>query len=426
MSALSAGASGIDGTGVNAPDAPVLVAPRLAPPPREVTAAALARGLASAQRLIGPVSLLFALALMIEVAVRSGDVAELVALVVWWTPIFVTGVVLAARPSVPLALVTLVVGLVAGTGFVATMVQSYTVEQSHGLFLVEAPAWALMFIGALRPVAVDGIMWVLTGFFAGTAALALGHSIAGENFAFSPDRLIDATIIAVAYAVIAIGGRRRRDRLPQLPDAALVSRRQNATRQRERAASALMHDTVLASLTLIARGDARLDERVRQGIRRDLDAVAQASATSVGVVSAAPVEGSLTARMLVIVDDLRWRGLRVDLTGAESVADAPVLSDAAVEAVLAAMSAALENVLNHAGTDRAEVTVGLTPRAFTVLVVDGGLGFEPQAVASDRLGVRESIHGRLARVGGVARVWSNSSGTTVMLSVPFAPIGQPS
>lgn len=392
---------------------------RPAPPPREVTARALVRGLASAQRVIGPVSLMLALALMVEVALRSGDGEAFGALVLWWAPAFAAAVVLMLRPSVPTATITVVVGLITGTGFVATMLQAYTDEQSRGLFLIESLAWALMFIGAVRPRAADGILWVAVGLAAGTAALAAGHALAGRPLALSPDRLVDAVIMAIAYAVIALGGRRRRDRVPELPDAALLSRRQNAARQRERAAAALVHDTVLASLTLLERSDARIDDRVRQGIRRDLDAVAHASATSVGVVSAAAVEGSLTARMLTIVDDLRWRGLRVDLSGAESLATPAGIGAAAAEAVLAATSAALENVLRHAGTDRAEVTVGRTAQSLTVLVVDSGLGFDVDAVPADRLGLRESIHGRLARVGGTARIWSNDTGTTVMLSVPI-------
>ncbi len=394
---------------------------RAAPPPREVTATALVLGLAAAQRLIGPASLVLALALMMEVAVRSGGVGDLVALVAWWSPAFVVSVVLAIWPTVTVARITVVVGAIAGTGFVATILQSYTAEQSRGLFVVESLAWALMFIGAVRPTATSGVLWVLVGLGAGTLSLIAGYIVAGRPLALSPDRLVDALIMAAAYAVIAIGGRRRRDRVPELPDAALQSRQQHASRRREQAASALVHDTVLASLTLLERSDARLDDRVRQGIRRDLDAVAHASATSVGVVSAAAVEGSLAARMLAIVDDLRWRGLRVDLTGAEGFAAGPVVPDASAEAVLAALSAALDNVVRHADTERVEVTVGRTARALTVLVIDGGRGFDAEAVSADRLGLRESIHGRLERVGGTARVWSNESGTTVMLSVPIEP-----
>lgn len=393
---------------------------RSAPPPREVTAGALVHGLASAQRLIGIAALVLSFTLLIEVAVRSGDVSVLGALAIWWMPAFAIAIVLAARPTSAWAVATVVVGLIAGTGFVATILQLLTAEQTRGLFLVEALAWSLLFVGAVTPRATNGMLWVAVGFIAGTVSLVAGHLIANREVQLSPDRLTDAVIMIVAYAVIAIGVRRRRNRLPELPSAELASRRQAAARHRERAAAALVHDTVLGSLTVLERGGMVLDERVRQGIRRDLDAVASARATSIGVVSAAPFEGSFAARILSVVDELRWKGLRVDLSGTEVVAGENVVDDPAREAILGAMAAALDNVRMHAGTDRAEVTIGTTERALTIMVVDGGVGFDEQSVPADRLGLRESIRGRLERVGGLARIWSNSSGTTVMLSVPLS------
>lgn len=73
----------------------------------------------------------------------------------------------------------------------------------------------------------------------------------------------------------------------------------------------------------------------------------------------------------------------------------------------------------HAGTGRAELVIGQRDDAIAVLIVDGGRGFDPAAVALDRLGLRESIDGRIRAVGGTARVWSGDEGTTVMLRVPL-------
>ena len=56
------------------------------------------------------------------------------------------------------------------------------------------------------------------------------------------------------------------------------------------------------------------------------------------------------------------------------------------------------------------------------MVVDGGRGFDPATVPADRLGLRQSVVGRVERVGGSARVWSGATGTTVLLSVPAAPV----
>ncbi|WAB85186.1 hypothetical protein OVN20_06475 [Microcella daejeonensis] len=84
---------------------------------------------------------------------------------------------------------------------------------------------------------------------------------------------------------------------------------------------------------------------------------------------------------------------------------------------MGATRAALDNVVAHAGTDRAEVVVGVRDGTLAVLVVDDGRGFD--AVDADRLGVRGSIRSRIEGVGGTVRLWSGAEGTTVMMSVPL-------
>ena len=54
-----------------------------------------------------------------------------------------------------------------------------------------------------------------------------------------------------------------------------------------------------------------------------------------------------------------------------------------------------------------------------VFVRDRGKGFDVDAVPDDRLGLRESVHARMARVGGSARVRSElGEGTEVALTLP--------
>jgi len=52
-------------------------------------------------------------------------------------------------------------------------------------------------------------------------------------------------------------------------------------------------------------------------------------------------------------------------------------------------------------------------------VRDRGAGFDPAAVPPDRLGVRESIIGRMERHGGSAKVRSDADGTEVRLRLPL-------
>jgi signal transduction histidine kinase len=94
------------------------------------------------------------------------------------------------------------------------------------------------------------------------------------------------------------------------------------------------------------------------------------------------------------------------------------MSSSARHALLGATRAALDNVVEHAGTDRAELVAGARGDAVSVLVVDDGLGFSAEEVGDDRLGLRTSVTQRIERVGGTVRVWSGPEGTTVMLTVP--------
>jgi signal transduction histidine kinase len=55
----------------------------------------------------------------------------------------------------------------------------------------------------------------------------------------------------------------------------------------------------------------------------------------------------------------------------------------------------------------------------SVFVRDRGAGFDPAAVPPDRRGLRDSVSGRLARLGGTAEVRSApGEGTEVELVLP--------
>jgi signal transduction histidine kinase len=59
------------------------------------------------------------------------------------------------------------------------------------------------------------------------------------------------------------------------------------------------------------------------------------------------------------------------------------------------------------------------PDKLEVAVRDRGKGFDPDSVPGDRKGLAESIHGRMSRHGGTARVNSApGEGTKVTLTLP--------
>lgn len=86
------------------------------------------------------------------------------------------------------------------------------------------------------------------------------------------------------------------------------------------------------------------------------------------------------------------------------------------ESLVAAAREAILNALRHAGP--ASVYVESTEEEDAVFVRDRGEGFDLDGIGEDRLGVRESIIGRMKRAGGSARIRSTSRGTEVQLRQP--------
>ncbi len=93
--------------------------------------------------------------------------------------------------------------------------------------------------------------------------------------------------------------------------------------------------------------------------------------------------------------------------------------DDAVEALARATREAVVNAAKHAGVASVDLYTEVTADAVTVYVRDRGAGFEPDRVPEDRRGLRDSVVGRLQRVGGTATVHTApGAGTEVELVLP--------
>ena len=101
-------------------------------------------------------------------------------------------------------------------------------------------------------------------------------------------------------------------------------------------------------------------------------------------------------------------------------AAATVLAAAVLAAALGqATREAVVNAAKHSGAGEVALYTEVTPSALTVFVRDRGTGFDPARVPQDRRGLRDSVVGRLQRVGGTAVVHSNpGEGTEVELTLP--------
>jgi signal transduction histidine kinase len=185
---------------------------------------------------------------------------------------------------------------------------------------------------------------------------------------------------------------------------ALSEERAERIRSQERAdIAAHLHDSVLQTLALIQRnaGSPREVARLARGQERELRTLLYATPTASGQLSeqlrcaAAEVEDSYAISVEVVV-----------------VGDAPL--DDGLRAVVAASREALVNAAKHSGVTTVSLYAEVEDDAVSVFVKDRGAGFDPDAVADDRQGVRGSILGRIERHGGKARVTSNpGEGTEV-------------
>ncbi|SDO35102.1 ATP-binding protein [Geodermatophilus sp. DSM 45219] len=182
-------------------------------------------------------------------------------------------------------------------------------------------------------------------------------------------------------------------------------------RSEERAAvAAHLHDSVLQTLALIQRhaDDATAVSRLARSQERELrtwlyePAVAAGGGTWAslvsGVVAEVEADHALTVESVV-------------------VGDAPL--DDALAALGAATREALVNAAKHSGAAVADLYTEVGPQRVAVFVRDRGAGFDPATVPGDRRGLRDSVTGRLTRLGGTATVRSApGEGTEVELCLP--------
>ncbi len=188
-----------------------------------------------------------------------------------------------------------------------------------------------------------------------------------------------------------------------------------ARREHER----LVHDTVLNTLTAVARGSDEAAAGVVTRCRQDVALIEAALGGADDPDSDGAAADRLLSEVRAVVGDMRARGLTVHLEGEPGL----VVPASVTTAISGAVRESLSNVAAHAGTGEAWVTVRAAapedPGLLRVVVRDQGAGFDPDRVDRARLGLRRSIAERTAECGGHAAVWSAPGrGTEVSLTWP--------
>lgn len=259
--------------------------------------------------------------------------------------------------------------------------------------------------GAKRPVSVLRLVGGLV--IAGVGVLLL----VGQEA--PPGALVQSTIAAVAVlggvALVLAPWWLRLVR--ELGDT-----RAARARESERAdIAAHLHDSVLQTLALIrARADdptevARMARAQERELRAWLYDDRPEPGTSVAAVLAA---------IVAEIEDTRT-GPDGEAVTIETVVVGDTEPDANTDALLQATREALLNAVRH-GRPPVSLYLEAGPEEVEVFVRDRGDGFDPDAVPSDRFGVRESILGRVRRRGGKASVvCKDGGGTEVRLRVPL-------
>jgi signal transduction histidine kinase len=202
-----------------------------------------------------------------------------------------------------------------------------------------------------------------------------------------------------------------------------AERQASETEAQRRQGARLLHDTVLATLTLLAhsgvgvapealRQQAAEDARLLRQLRLGATPTPEAS----GPYNLTPVEETPLGTTLESVKQRFGRmGLEVSWHGTGQV----LLPSDVLDAFLLSLAECLENVRRHSGVTQAHVTITDDATTVRAMVTDSGVGFDLEGIDDDKFGFRESVIGRLREVGGNARLFSSpGSGTTVVLEVP--------
>lgn len=190
----------------------------------------------------------------------------------------------------------------------------------------------------------------------------------------------------------------------------LDQERQARIRSDERAeVAAHLHDSVLQTLALIQKNDGDANAMVALARRQEREL-----RNWLDPDRASRRGGSLRGRL----DDVASEVEELYAVPVEIVAVGDCLVDDDIEALLGAAREAVVNAAKHSGAGRVDVYAEVGDDRVELFVRDTGIGFDPSAVAADRRGLTDSIHQRVARVGGSVEVHSEpGEGTEIEIQL---------
>lgn len=218
-----------------------------------------------------------------------------------------------------------------------------------------------------------------------------------------------ALLFSTAAAVGVAAALRNADRTRAAAEAALAVERTERIRAEEHAEMAShLHDSVLQTLALIQRDPAATPDirGLARHQERELRSWLYGDTAPGGA-------GGFRESLLAVCADLE--------DGSNAAIETVAVGDtmAGVQPIIRAAREAILNAIEHGGAERISVYGEASGNEVQVFVKDRGVGFDPAAVDPSRLGIRESIVGRMERHGGSAEIISAPGrGTEVRLRLP--------
>ncbi len=297
-----------------------------------------------------------------------------------------------------------------------------SVRSSHTLVL-SLVAVSLVLVCGPGFVPTSTIIWGVLGYAVGLAASLSAMLVTRAPFSLDVIPLVVVVGLVLVESTDAITRSRRIAVRPELDRAVLDDELSVLRYRTEVRAAALMHDTVLGHLSAIAATvDGALPTRLTAEMQRDLAVLIGEDWLEEPAPSTDdPGTDWRRSALMTAVKEARGLSLTVDVTGDPGAIGR--LTTERDQAVGLAVKQCLINVLRHAQVERAEVVIIGSEADVSVMVIDAGRGFSEELIASDRLGLRQSVRRRIESVGGEVTLWSTPGrGTSILIRVPASAI----
>ena len=265
--------------------------------------------------------------------------------------------------------------------------------------------------------ASDRVLWALGGYVAANAALMVGAALADKPYEFDW-RILIGLVIVIASVIATPRLLRANTKFQITLDNSAETLATEAERsENARAIAAKLHDTVLAKLAVIATTKpGMLQDPLREAIESQLALIETSDFSQASSASAQGESRELTDVMAVI-SEAESKGLVVNLGG--NPAAITSLNAERRDALCSALAQCLTNVQLHSGQSSVEVVILAAGENVATTVIDGGVGFDLDAVPEDRMGIKLSVRNRIEQSGGSVRIWTSpGQGTAVMLQLP--------